>query len=136
MRKNIYEECNIDAIIRAKERAIIELYAKRKNIDRTVAEGIYMNSKLRNIIRDKGSDLYLESAYYILNRYSGYLVHRNIDVESSNKEFVRHAIPGLVFPVGERPTSLKLPFHEQLNTEHLTTLNAVRAVPRNGKVKK
>lgn len=135
MRKNIYEECNIDAIIRTKERAIIELYAKRKHIDRTVAEGIYMNSKLRNIIRDKESDLYLESAYYILNRYSEYLLPRNIDVESSNKEFVRPASHGFVFPVGKRPTYLELPLNEQLNTEHLT-LNAVRAVPRNGKVKK
>lgn len=74
MENEILDVSSIDAMLAAKEKAIIDLYAKQNHVSEEVAEMKYLYSKLRNIVRDKESALYLESPYYILERYSEYMV--------------------------------------------------------------
>lgn len=59
------EKKNIKETYETKEEAIINLYARQKGISEEEAKLIYRQSQLKNIIRDKESTLYLESAYYI-----------------------------------------------------------------------
>lgn len=90
MENKIYEERSIDDIISAKEKAIINLYAEQNHLDEEVAASAYFSSKLRNIIMDKESGLYLESPYYILERYAEYImpVNLNIDISSMGQYLI------------------------------------------------
>ncbi len=84
MENKIREERSVDVIIDAKERAIINLYAEQNHLNEVIAESVYFCSKLKNIIRDKESGLYLESPYYILERYSEYMAPANLDINIDN----------------------------------------------------
>lgn len=90
MENKFREERSIDAIIDAKEKAIIALYAKQNNIDEENAKSVYLYSKLRNVIRDKESGLYLESPYYILERYSEYITPINLGINMEGRPIVPH----------------------------------------------
>ncbi len=63
----------IDDMVDAKEDEVISLYAKQVGVSIPVVEEMYANSRLRKIIRDKKTALYLESPYFILERYSEYM---------------------------------------------------------------
>lgn len=74
LQKKMQIEKNLKMTYETKEKEIINLYARHNGISEEKAELIYSQSQLKNIIRDKESTLYLESAYYILERYSEYMV--------------------------------------------------------------
>lgn len=75
--KETQSEENQNTICEAKEKEIIDLYAKQNGISEEEAELIYHQSKLKNIIRDTKNGLYLESPYFILERYSEYMIPIN-----------------------------------------------------------
>lgn len=83
MEREIREMRSTEEIIAAKEKAIVALYAKQNMLNEEAASLIYQCSKLRNIIRDKESTLYLESAYYILERYSEYMEPISCDYKAT-----------------------------------------------------
>lgn len=66
-------ERRMDPMVKEKEVEIIKLYAKQLDISIEVAKQVYYDSRLRKIIRDKNTALYLESPYFILERYSEYM---------------------------------------------------------------
>ncbi len=100
MENKICQERSINEIINAKEKAIIKLYAEQKHLDEEVVASVYFNSKLRNIIMDEESGLYLESPYYILERYSEYMVPVNLGIDIGSM-----ILPNREYP--EKLTSLK-----------------------------
>lgn len=76
------------AEVREKEIEIVNLYAKKVDISIEEAEEVYRCSRLRKIIRDKNTALYLESPYFILERYSEYM-----DPVPIRTLHARHATP-------------------------------------------
>lgn len=77
MENKICDVRSKEDVLAAKEKVIIELFAEQNHISEELAELQYTHSKLRNIVRDEDSALYLESPYYILERYSEYMIPIN-----------------------------------------------------------
>ncbi len=76
----------MSAEVREKEIEIINLYAQKADISIEEAKEVYRHSGLRKIIRDKSTALYLESPYFILERYAKYM--RPIQMQTPH---VRHS---------------------------------------------
>ncbi len=76
----------IDAMVKEKEIEVVKLYAKQAGISIAVAKKMYISSRLRRIIRDKKTELYLESPYFILERYAGYMESRQIRIGVSHAQ--------------------------------------------------
>lgn len=133
MENKIREGRSIDDIISAKEKAIINLFAEQNHLDKEVAASAYFGSKLRNIIMDKESGLYLESPYFILERYAEYMMPVNLDIDMGRmKQYLRPTTP--VYAVNnllmQEPICLKL-VSAQNNTHYFSRVEQYQFIADN-----
>lgn len=91
MEKIIYKNQDVSKLFNCKENAIIDLYAEKTHKSVMEARKIYNASKLKNVINNLDNELWLESEYYILDKYENLMekscvpVNPNAIVEDISK---------------------------------------------------